>query len=219
VTSLVLLINFQLNLAGLWSLAGHFADSQDTKSLLEAFSKATIQKFLLSVGLSVPLAASVGILYSFKFRGPLFRFKEYFRFVKDERWDERCFLRKGDDPKDVCDSMNEAIDTLRDKIRGDHGLLQSIKAFLDVNASNLTGEAIEKELERLQSEIKATEECYAQRFRGPGETLAQSEESLSEDATAQQPEATGAGEESPQTAESSATSVDEEKEKQLETQS
>lgn len=166
VTSLVLLINFQLNLAGLWSLSSRFMDSTNTRALLDAFRAATIQKFVLSVGMAVPLAASVGVLYSFKFCGPIFRFKSYFAGLKSGRWDERCMLRRGDDLKDVCDAINEAIDVFRDQVRRNHALLQEVKSFLDANPQ-LDNQVAKDQLELIRAEILEEQESYELRFGDP----------------------------------------------------
>ena len=166
VTSLVLLINFQLNLAGLWNLSSRFMDSNNTRALLDAFRAATIQKFVLSVGMAVPLAASVGVLYSFKFCGPIFRFKQYFISLKTARWDERCMLRKGDDLKDVCEAINEAVDAFRQHVRRNHALLQEVKSLLDANPK-LQSKVAKDQLELIRSEIEVENEAYQMRFGDP----------------------------------------------------
>ena len=187
VTSLVLLINFQLNLAAVWALAGRYINSQDTTSLIEAFKKSTVQTFLLSIGMAVPLAASVGVLYSFKFCGPIFRFKQYFASLKEGRWDERCMLRKGDDLHDVSDTINESMDLLRDRLRRDHALFQEVKQLLEANPSIKENSSSKDRLDKLHAEIDEEDEFFRERFRsGPSAAPADGvSEALTEDPVAQ----------------------------------
>jgi methyl-accepting chemotaxis protein len=129
VASLVLLINFQMSLAALWSIS--IQPVGTVESALDQIRHVMVKKFLISVAMAIPLAVSVGILYSFKFSGPIYRFKKYFLELVTGRWDERCSLRKGDDLKDVCDSINAAVGTLRERIRESHHVLQEARRVLD----------------------------------------------------------------------------------------
>jgi hypothetical protein len=167
VASLVLLINFQLTLAGLWSLSNQFLESRSVDLLLESIRDSTIQKFLISVSIAVPLAASVGILYSFKFCGPLYKFKKYFTELQSGRWDERCMLRKGDDLQDICEAINAGIDGFRDRLRRNHSLLQEVKAFLGEVAITADGRA-QARLRQIQEEIETEARLYRERFEPEG---------------------------------------------------
>jgi hypothetical protein len=162
VTSLVLLINFQLNLAGMWGLASRFQDNPQARALIDAFRTATIQKFLLSVGMAVPLAASVGVLYSFKFCGPIFRFKKFFVNMTS-CWDEPLKLRKGDDMQDVCDAINAGVGSMRAQLRLNYALLEDVDAFLRSTGASADEDQVEWR-NRLALEIREQNERFRSRF-------------------------------------------------------
>jgi len=175
VASLVLLVNFQLTLAGLWSISSQLTESSNVDDVLEFIRSSTIQKFLFSVVMAVPLAGFVGILYSFKFCGPIYRFNKYFTELRTKRWDERCMLRKGDDLQDVCDSINGAMDEFRERIREDHRVLQDVKAFLDraVFTSDSTSQEL---LAKVKVGIESEEKFFKERFPADEEASLRGEE-------------------------------------------
>jgi hypothetical protein len=168
VASLVLLVNFQLTLASLWSLSEEFLQSNSIHSLLQSLEKSTLQKFLISVVMAVPLAASVGILYSFKFCGPIYRFKKYFTDLQGGRWDERCMLRKGDDLQDLCDTINQCVDGFRQSLRTNHLLLQDVESFLREAAITADGQT-QLTLQRIREGITFENEEFSRRFGDPAD--------------------------------------------------
>jgi hypothetical protein len=89
----------------------------------------------------VPLTISIGILYSFSFSGPIYRFQRYFQDLAAGRWDARCQLRQGDGLQDVCDSINEAMDSVWAQLLEDLRLLQDARALLDQNVPQDTAAA------------------------------------------------------------------------------
>lgn len=163
VTSLVLLINFQLNLAGMASLASRYPDSSLAQALIEEFKGATMQKFLLSVGMAIPLAASVGVLYSFKFCGPIFRFKQFFLNMT-KRWDEPLRLRKGDDLQDVCEAINTGVGSMRARLRANHRLLADIHRHLETEA-DLSGREGDRERRAILAAIAEEDAIFREKFR------------------------------------------------------
>ncbi|MBN1444265.1 MAG: hypothetical protein JXA90_16250 [Planctomycetes bacterium] len=167
VTSMVLLINFQLALVGLTSLSSQFGDSPQARAVVDAVRQTLIYKFLISVGLAVPIAASLGILYSFKFCGPIYRFKKYFMDMTAGRWDERCYLRKDDDLKDVAASINTGCDLLRSQIHSSHELLQEAKGFLSLQLQGLHPDEQREALEALLARVAEEESTYADRLGAP----------------------------------------------------
>ena len=169
VASLVLLVNFQLTLAGLWSISSQLSGGYSVNELLESVKESTIRKFLFSVVMAVPLAGFVGILYSFKFCGPIYRFKKYFTELKSGRWDERCMLRKGDDLQDVAHAINEGMGCLRERIREDQAVLREVESFLSgaVFKSNLQGEDL---VASIRERIVAGRKTYEKRFPADGKT-------------------------------------------------
>lgn len=128
VTTLVLITNFQLSLSGLWLL--HKNAVMTVEGVLQQVQTLLLKEFLLSVAIAVPLSVSVGLIYAFKFCGPIYRFKKYFNDLKEGRWDQPCTLRKGDDLQDVNEAINGALDILREKVRAQHQVLQETRAVL-----------------------------------------------------------------------------------------
>jgi methyl-accepting chemotaxis protein len=150
-----------MSLAALWSIS--IQPMGTVESALDQIRHVMVKKFLISVGMAIPLAVSVGILYSFKFSGPIYRFKKYFTELVTGRWDERCGLRKGDDLRDVCDAINAGVSTLRERIRESHHLLQeSRKAFEEVSYTvDGNGKArIQTLLEKIERERKVFDERF-----------------------------------------------------------
>lgn len=172
VTCLVLLMNFQLTLIGLWSLENQFAGSSAAEQIIATIRQSTVQKFLISAGMAVPLAASIGILYSFKFCGPIYRFKRYFLDLVAGRWDERCMLRRDDDLQDVCRSINEACDAFRSHARSSHELLAEVRSLLDGEQIPDADASTAQRMAEIRSRIDAEAAEYAQRFPAPTEGLA-----------------------------------------------
>lgn len=163
VASLVLLINFQLTLAGLWSLSNQFLQNKSVDMLLEGIRSSAIQKFFISVCLAVPLAASVGILYSFKFCGPIYRFKMYLTDLRKGRWDTRCMLRRNDDLQDVCEAINGAVEAFRSRVRDSHDLLQEVDACFGEIAQSADPEA-QARVSQIREKIDTEDHEFRQRF-------------------------------------------------------
>ena len=131
VASFVLLIDFQLCLSGLWSLSTRVGGTAAVDLALEEMRLTLIRKFLVAFGLAIPLSVCVGILYTFRFSGPIHRFKLYFGQLAAGRWDARCELREADQLRDVCERINSGVDVLRTQILKDLRLLQDARDVLD----------------------------------------------------------------------------------------
>ena len=129
VSSLVLLINFQLSLAALWNLQNEITANTSVTLMLETMRRSLVSKFLVTVAVAIPLAAAVGILYSFKFSGPIHRFKLHFQGLRVGRWDQPCRLRDGDNLVDVCDTMNLAVDAFNEVLVRNDSALRSLQAL------------------------------------------------------------------------------------------
>ena len=164
VATLVLLINFQMSLAALWSISIHPMGT--VEGTLDLIRHIMVKKFLISVAMALPLAVSVGILYSFRFSGPIFRFKKYFTELTTGRWDSRCSLRKGDDLKDVCDSINAGVGTLRERIRESHFVLQEAQSVLKEVKYTVDGNGKARIL-ALEEKIDREDRVWHERFPAP----------------------------------------------------
>jgi len=163
VASLVLLVNFQLSLAAIWSESSNVTPSTNATVALEGLRAAIINKFLVSIGLSIPLAAVIGILYSFKFAGPLYRFQSYFSGLKDGRWDRQCALRKGDDLWDLCDAINAGMEPMQKQIQEEHAIITEMHELLTQGSLSANGDAQEK-VKALQERVAGANTIYAERF-------------------------------------------------------
>jgi len=161
VASFVLLIDFQLCLSGLWSLSTRVGGTAAVDLALEEMRLTLIRKFLVAFGLAIPLSVCVGILYTFRFSGPIHRFKLYFGQLAAGRWDARCELRDADQLRDVCERINAGVDVLRTQILKDLRLLQDTRDVLDrapAPAEPRIGEDLRSLRSRLDSEIALHEE-------------------------------------------------------------
>ena len=161
VASFVLLIDFQLCLSGLWSLSTRVGGTAAVDLALEEMRLTLIRKFLVAFGLAIPLSVCVGILYTFRFSGPIHRFKLYFGQLAGGRWDARCELREADQLRDVCERINAGVDVLRTQILKDLRLLQDARDVLDrapAPAEPRANEEIRSLRSRLDVEIAFHEE-------------------------------------------------------------
>jgi len=161
VASFVLLIDFQLCLSGLWSLSTRVGGTAAVDLALEEMRLTLIRKFLVAFGLAIPLSVCVGILYTFRFSGPIHRFKLYFGQIAGGRWDARCELREADQLRDVCERINAGVDVLRTQILKDLRLLQDARDVLDrapAASEPRVVEEIRSLRSRLDSEIVFHEE-------------------------------------------------------------
>ena len=97
VASFVLLINFQLLLAWIVGFSANLGADATVDSVLEQTRSVILHRFLVSLAIALPLSVSVAVLYSFRFCGPIYRFKQHLSdLVVVGRWDRPCTLRKGD---------------------------------------------------------------------------------------------------------------------------
>ena len=163
VACLVLLIHFQLGIAGLWNLSNKISAGTSADVALEMARSLFISKFVLSLVVAVPLAISVGVIYSFKFSGPVYRFKKHFVDLVSGRWDEPMVLRTGDDLMDVCEAINGGLDLLRGRLRASQELLGDLERFFGEAGFTADGQAMER-LRQLKDRIQAERAALAERF-------------------------------------------------------
>ncbi len=182
VTCLVLLINFQLSLAALWSLAEGIPQYTSSDLIVAELKRVLYQKFLLSVGVGVPFAASVGILYSFKFCGPIHRFKIYFGELVNGSWRRPCTLRAGDDLTDIRDAINDAVTTACSYVDETQKAVVDMRAFLDSADPELLA-ADGGRLQRVKDSLERSDELYKKHF-------SQEESATNKSASASDPSST-----------------------------
>lgn len=163
---LVLLINFQLTFASLWSTSATVASLQTVDEIVAQMKARTFREFLLSVGLGVPFATSLGILYSFKFCGPLFRIRRHLSNLRRGNWRTPCVLRNGDDLKEVAQMLNDSTSFVCEYADDTHDLLREVRAVLD-DLAPLGDDALGERLSRIKERIAREEETYAKHFSAP----------------------------------------------------
>ena len=166
VASLVLLINFQLGILAFSKLSSEVTRGMDARVAFEGLQHALFNRFLVSIGFSIPIAVAIGILYSFKFAGPIYRFGKYFKELQSGRWDARCSLRKGDDLQDLCATMNETLDQVRGFLAQNREAIAQVDAFLKEGILANSGKGCE-EVKKLQERIAAINTVYGSRLPGP----------------------------------------------------
>lgn len=154
VASLVLLIHFQLSLAALWTLSELVTQNTSVTVVLEEMRRSIVSKFLISAAMAIPLAAAVGILFSFKFSGPIHRFKLFFRDLVDGCWDRPCKLRKGDDLQDICDDINHAMNAVCGVVEENAKVLERVRALVTEGQLRAVDGA-EAKLQELTDEVDA----------------------------------------------------------------
>ena len=76
------------------------------------------RSLLFSTLFLLPLTTWVGILATFKFAGPVFRFETYLRKLARGEESEPCRIRDGDELVELCEAINEATEPLRSKAAG-----------------------------------------------------------------------------------------------------
>jgi methyl-accepting chemotaxis protein len=170
---LILLVNYQMSAWATAGVAGEIAGGTDARTALHGLQSALFHRFLFSLALSIPVAAAIGILYSFAFAGPIYRFETYFKGLRSGRWDARCSLRKNDDMQDLCTTINEALDQFREVLAKNQETIADVELLLHGGA--LAGaEEMPEELKKLQGRIAELKAIHAQRFPGPSLGTSQS---------------------------------------------
>ena len=163
---LVLLIGFQVSFGALWSTSETLA-GLETIADIEAEMKARVlREFAISAALGIPLAAAIGILYSFKCCGPLYRIKRHLEAKITGSWRQPCVLRKGDDLKDVARTINDGAGLVCEYADDVHELLQEVRAVVS-ELDPPEDDAIGERLSRIRERIAREEDVYAKHFGVP----------------------------------------------------
>ena len=110
-SALAMLLQFLLFTSSMSEVATQLPE--DGMILLSELQQTTWQIFLLSFGMLLPLTFLVGVLVTFRWAGPIYRFKDHLgRIARGER-PGHCHIRKGDELQDFCDLLNKALDNLQ----------------------------------------------------------------------------------------------------------
>ena len=94
-----------------------------SRGMVVELARMVFYDFLITVAVGIPFAVSAGILYSFRFCGPIYRFKMFLGALVEGRWDRPCMLRKGDLLRDVRDALNDGVGTLVATVHAQRALL------------------------------------------------------------------------------------------------
>jgi hypothetical protein len=93
-----------------------FADTLpvDGARLLAATPGILAGVLAISFGILFPLTFVVGVLMTFRVAGPIYRFEQYLGAIaRGEIPKERCRIRDGDELWELCETINDAVATLR----------------------------------------------------------------------------------------------------------
>ena len=162
---LVLLISFQMSFGSLWSTSDTLAGLAAADIVAELKSRL-FRELAISAALGVPLAAAIGILYSFKCCGPLYRIKRHLEAQITGSWRQPCVLRKGDDLKDVARTINDSAGLVCEYADDVHELLQEVRAVVS-ELDPPEDDAIGERLSRIRERIAREEDVYAKHFGEP----------------------------------------------------
>jgi hypothetical protein len=117
--------------------------------------------FLISLVIAVPFTIGVGILYSFPFCGPIYRFNKFLADLTHGRWDGQCTLRDGDRLQELKNNLNNALQLMAGRVYMQHELLQEARAILEDSSTTV---ADQEKLRNLIKGIESNSAEVAQRF-------------------------------------------------------
>lgn len=113
------------------------------------------QNTLLSLAAAIPLSVLFGVFVSFRFCGPIFRFKRYFSELLSGRWDRNCQLRKGDNLQDLKEAINATLEAMREMMLEQHELLSEFVRLVESRRDTIGDhEAVERLLGRSHAHAK-----------------------------------------------------------------
>ena len=95
--------------------------TNDGSELLEQLPEFVRTNLMLTFLLLTPLMLGVGIVATFKIAGPLHRFEQFLRAVRDGQQVDPCQIRKGDELLGLCTLLNEVTAPLRERAAAKSG--------------------------------------------------------------------------------------------------
>jgi methyl-accepting chemotaxis protein len=124
----VVVFSLQVPFLGLWLLQQ--VSPQSVESVYDLFSKLLLATVGISLLLTIPLSIWMGVAFSFHFCGPIHRIKLYFEELLQGRWDSVLNFRKTDDLQDIKDVINRFMDSARERVNAQAGLIESARNAL-----------------------------------------------------------------------------------------
>jgi signal peptidase II len=110
-TASAMLLQFILFTSAVTEVATHLPS--DGLLLVEELPRLLYGTLLVSFGLFLPLMFMVGVLVTFRFAGPIYRFEVYLKQVIRGEKPADCRLRQGDELQGLCRLINQATEPLR----------------------------------------------------------------------------------------------------------
>ena len=98
-----------------WTL-GNLATQlpNDGRELHALIPQSVFMSSLLAVGLIIPPVVVIFLTATFRWAGPLYRFRMFLEAVAAGRHPEPCRLREKDKVKDMCELLNTVTEPLRE---------------------------------------------------------------------------------------------------------
>ncbi|MEZ5977934.1 MAG: hypothetical protein R3F34_06940 [Planctomycetota bacterium] len=85
---------------------------------------------MLSLAVLVPVTIGVGLVLTHRVAGPIYRFERYLEGVIDGSEPGRCKIREGDELKEFCELLNDAVAKLRAEAREAKDELEAVRAAM-----------------------------------------------------------------------------------------
>ena len=116
-SALALLMQFVLFASSLSEVALELP--HDGSYMIERMGTLLFETLLTSLAMFLPLIFAVGILTTFRFAGPLYRFEVFLEKVMRREHPAECRIREGDMLHDFCELLNRVTAPLRAETRAD----------------------------------------------------------------------------------------------------
>ncbi len=164
VAVIVLAVNFQLDLLSLSRTRSH--PPATTEGVFDAVRQGLTRQFFLALVIAVPIALWVGLVYSFKFCGPIYGLMRQLRDRVHGRWGVPFRLRRGDALQELKDALNSAQAAMGEFMARQDALL--LRAARCIREGDVAGE---EAAAKLLAEIDEQSRQFAARS-GKGEAAA-----------------------------------------------
>jgi len=83
---------------------------EQTRNSSEVFAQLPqllVSTIVMTLGILLPLAITVGVLITFRIAGPVYRFKQYLGQMISGQTLKPCVIRRRDELHDLCEVINE----------------------------------------------------------------------------------------------------------------
>lgn len=111
--------------------------------MLESARGKVATNIIWTLGVMIPLMASIGIAATHRVAGPAYRMRRHLEGIAEGGPVTRCRIRKGDEFQGLCDALNAAIERLAPSVdpseeHSDEGKLESTPAVAPAATSDET---------------------------------------------------------------------------------